>query len=351
MKGRTVPSVPQMPNPSQWAAARARQVLQRAIRQHLESLGYLEVETPLLVPAPGMEPHIQAFERRSCRRAADGPAPLWLHTSPEYAMKRLLADGMGPGLPALPGVPERRGLPHAQPRVHDARALPGADADYRAIMARPRGAGGGLRRARARRRAGAAGGAALDLAAPYERLTVREAFARARGHRPRRVRRRRRPARGRGRTRRCSSPDRPGEAFDDVFFRVMLDASSRGLDSTARASSSTGQRSMAALARRRATTPGGRAVRAVRRAGSSSRTASPSSPTPPSSGAASSRSRPSRVASAGRRYPLDEPFLRGGGADAGRRVASRSASTGCSCSSLGAESIADVLLFPAQAFV
>jgi elongation factor P--(R)-beta-lysine ligase len=42
--------------------ARARARLQGALRTHLGSRGFDEVETPCLVPAPGMEPHIRAFE-------------------------------------------------------------------------------------------------------------------------------------------------------------------------------------------------------------------------------------------------------------------------------------------------
>src|SRR5262249_6838310 len=68
-----------------------------ALRQFFHSLGYREVETPALVPAPGMEPHISAFSISyvSEMEAASARA-LYLHTSPEYAMKRLLASGSGP---------------------------------------------------------------------------------------------------------------------------------------------------------------------------------------------------------------------------------------------------------------
>jgi elongation factor P--(R)-beta-lysine ligase len=45
--------------------------------------GYLEVETPVLVPSPGLEVHLDAFE----------VGTRYLSTSPEYQMKRLLADG------------------------------------------------------------------------------------------------------------------------------------------------------------------------------------------------------------------------------------------------------------------
>ena len=62
-----------------------------AVRRFFEGRGFLEVETPLLVSAAGQEPHLTPFEteyrdpRRRLRR--------YLTTSPEYAMKRLLAAG------------------------------------------------------------------------------------------------------------------------------------------------------------------------------------------------------------------------------------------------------------------
>jgi lysyl-tRNA synthetase class 2 len=69
--------------------------LTRATRAFFEARGYTEVETPYAVPAPGEEVHLRAFETR--RICPDGSIePLWLHTSPEFAMKRLLAAGAGP---------------------------------------------------------------------------------------------------------------------------------------------------------------------------------------------------------------------------------------------------------------
>jgi lysyl-tRNA synthetase class 2 len=61
--------------------ARARVV--RSVRAFFESRGFLEVDTPLLVPSPGMDLHLDAIQ------AGAG----WLATSPEYQMKRLLAEG------------------------------------------------------------------------------------------------------------------------------------------------------------------------------------------------------------------------------------------------------------------
>ena len=65
------------------------------VRGYLQDRSYLEVETPYAVPAPGEEVHLRAFATR--REHVDGRLEnLWLHTSPEFAMKRLLVAGAGP---------------------------------------------------------------------------------------------------------------------------------------------------------------------------------------------------------------------------------------------------------------
>jgi elongation factor P--(R)-beta-lysine ligase len=74
---------------------RRRAELTAATRAFFGSRGYQEVETPYAVPVPGEEVHLRAFATQ--RLYPDGrTAPLWLHTSPEFAMKRLLAGGSGP---------------------------------------------------------------------------------------------------------------------------------------------------------------------------------------------------------------------------------------------------------------
>jgi len=81
---------------SRLEAAQARAQLYDLVRFRLTASGYLEVETPALVPHPGMEPHITAFESRyRPELGSTAERALYLHTSPEYAMKRLLADGFG----------------------------------------------------------------------------------------------------------------------------------------------------------------------------------------------------------------------------------------------------------------
>jgi lysyl-tRNA synthetase class 2 len=66
-----------------------------AIRRFFDGAGFLEVETPIAVPSPGLEPHLFAFESTLVGPDRKTEA-LYLHTSPEYAMKRMIARGTGP---------------------------------------------------------------------------------------------------------------------------------------------------------------------------------------------------------------------------------------------------------------
>jgi lysyl-tRNA synthetase class 2 len=74
---------------------RRRWLLTQATRAFFTARGYTEVETPYAVHTPGEEVHLRAF--RTEREYPDrGREPLWLHTSPEFAMKKLLVAGAGP---------------------------------------------------------------------------------------------------------------------------------------------------------------------------------------------------------------------------------------------------------------
>jgi lysyl-tRNA synthetase class 2 len=63
-------------------------------RAFFVSRGYMEVETPILVPSPGLDLHLDAFEAVSTAPHS-APRLRYLSTSPEYQMKRLLAQGAG----------------------------------------------------------------------------------------------------------------------------------------------------------------------------------------------------------------------------------------------------------------
>jgi lysyl-tRNA synthetase class 2 len=72
---------------------RRRNRLKAALRGLFEADGFLEVETPILQVSPGNETHIGAFA--TAITAPDGRvAPFYLHTSPEFCCKKLLAAGV-----------------------------------------------------------------------------------------------------------------------------------------------------------------------------------------------------------------------------------------------------------------
>ncbi len=162
-----------MPLESQWRAARLRMQMYAALRAHFGAAGYLEVETPTLVPTPGLEPHIDPFEAPFIPQTGVGARrSLWLHTSPEYAMKRLLADGSPPlfqicktyrnGEVSGTHNPEFTMLEFYRPH-----------ADYHAIMDDLESALAALPLPQ--------GGKGLFSTQPYERLTVRDAVLRHTG--------------------------------------------------------------------------------------------------------------------------------------------------------------------------
>jgi lysyl-tRNA synthetase class 2 len=206
------------------ASARARARLSAEVRRALGALGYEEVETPGLVPAPGMEPHLHPFRADFVPEGGGAATPLWLHTSPEYAMKRLLAGGMERIFQLVRvfrnGEVSRTHNPEFTmlELYRTGTGYDGIMADLERVLeacARALLPGGGTRVSRA--------GATLDLAAPFERLTMDEAFRRhagldlaACGNDAARLAEAARRA--------GHDPGPPGEPFEDVFFRVMLAA-------------------------------------------------------------------------------------------------------------------------------
>ena len=146
------------------AALEARARILGAVRAWFAGEGFLEVDTPARVPSPGQEVHLDAV--------ASGD--LWLVTSPEYHMKRLVAAGYERIFQI--GKAWRAGErgPHHQPEftlVEWYRAgepLAGIADDCEILL-------------RAAARAAAPLSPALDLTAPFERTTVREALSRHAG--------------------------------------------------------------------------------------------------------------------------------------------------------------------------
>jgi len=72
-------------DPRRRHAVATRRKVEKAIRAFFDAKNFEEVRTPLLVVSPGMEPHIRPLPLKN---------NLYLPTSPEFAMKKLLAGGL-----------------------------------------------------------------------------------------------------------------------------------------------------------------------------------------------------------------------------------------------------------------
>jgi lysyl-tRNA synthetase class 2 len=212
--------------PDRFALRRAylerRAALTQATRAFFAEQGFVEVETPALQVSPGLEPHLVAF-------ATDLVAPggarrrLYLHTSPEFAMKKLLVAGL-PRIFQLARVfrnAERASTHHPEFTMLEWYR---AGQDYNALMSD----------CEALLRAVAAQGVDrllwrghdCDPAAPCERLTVAEAFRRHTGidilatapdPRAPSLDLLAKAASGIG------IAARPGDGWDDLFFRIFLE--------------------------------------------------------------------------------------------------------------------------------
>ena len=122
-----------MTNASPWWAPhrhadRRPRLLQRnaiaaAIRDWFARRDFVEVETAALQVSPGNETHLSAFATEAILPDASR-APLYLHTSPEFACKKLLAAGEAKDLQLRPGLSQPRARSAAPSRIHHARMVP-----------------------------------------------------------------------------------------------------------------------------------------------------------------------------------------------------------------------------------
>ena len=332
---------------SKVAAIQARARLAAAVRAFLGSRGYQEVETPCLVPAPGMEPHLDAFEAPFVPEGGGAPRPLWLHTSPEYAMKRLLADGYQRVF-QLTRVFRNGEVSATHNPEFTMLELYRAGTDYRGIMEELEELVAEAARAILGRTRLARGGRELEVAPPFERLGVVDAFATragidlaACGGDGARLRA---AARARG-----LQAGPAGEGFGDAFFRVFLQAVEPGLGFPRPVYLVDWPASMAALARLE---PGGRWAERFELYLGGLELANGFSEL---NDAAEQRRRLEAEREERRRlgrpaYPVDERFLEA----VGRMPDAGGVAVGFDrllMLLLGAESIEEVLLFPACGFL
>jgi elongation factor P--(R)-beta-lysine ligase len=76
-----------------WKNLRLRAALLRRVREFFDRRGFLEVETPILSADTVVDRHLDPFTTSVRAEPGKPPRRLWLQTSPEQHMKRLLAAG------------------------------------------------------------------------------------------------------------------------------------------------------------------------------------------------------------------------------------------------------------------
>ena len=104
---------------------RRRARLAAETRAFFAARGYTEVETPCLVPVPGMEVHLHAFRSEYLPHLGAGERrTLWLRTSPELALKRLLVAGAGPVFELARVWRNGEAGPRARAGIHHAGMVP-----------------------------------------------------------------------------------------------------------------------------------------------------------------------------------------------------------------------------------
>ena len=75
-----------------WLLEKRSHLIQQ-IRSFFLDRGFLEIDAPTLVRYPGQEPHLEPFVT-AYRESSGRNMPLYLQTSPEFSMKKLLAAGL-----------------------------------------------------------------------------------------------------------------------------------------------------------------------------------------------------------------------------------------------------------------
>jgi len=203
-------------------AARGR--ILGAVRDFFAASGYVEVDTPALQASPGLEPHLKAFATVLHDPRDSTARTLYLHTSPEFAMKKLVAGGL-PRIWQLAHVyrdGERSATHHPEFSMLEWYR---AGAGYRDLMVELE--------ALLRRVQQAAGAAALrwrgrtaDARQAWQRLSVAEAFARHAGidllataPEPQRPD----AALLAAAAERIGIAPHPGDDWESLFFRIFLE--------------------------------------------------------------------------------------------------------------------------------
>jgi lysyl-tRNA synthetase class 2 len=232
---------PEMPPSQPWWAPEtlarkrpfldARRAATKAVRAYFQAEGFLDVETPILQVSGGIERHIRPLTTTLSEPLGQGSAARALHTSPEFAMKKLLVAGLPKIYQIARVFRDGERSPLHSPEFTMVEWYR-AGATYEAMMADGAavlaGVGKAAQRALAHDGMLRWQGRVCDPAQAPERLTVAEAFARHAGidllgtvddpsaFMPN-------PDKLRDAAKRGGIHASVSDTWEDIFFRVMLE--------------------------------------------------------------------------------------------------------------------------------
>lgn len=225
-----------------WETFRSRARIFERIREFFRRRGFLEVDPPILQPCPNIDPNVYPV---SVSDASGRGSPLFLHTSPEPSMKKLLAAGAGNIFYLGKVFRDREGSPLHTPEftmLEWYRVGESADSVMRDVeelllgLALEFAGGDALLR----------GGVEVPLREPWPRWELSDAFRDLLGS----------PVGDPAALRAALARKglRPGdaEAWDDLFFRACLDVVEPALRERGAVFLTGFPASLAAMARRRA---------------------------------------------------------------------------------------------------
>ncbi|OGF21450.1 EF-P lysine aminoacylase GenX [Candidatus Falkowbacteria bacterium RIFOXYB2_FULL_38_15] len=187
------------------------------IRDFFYKEGFLEVETPSMVAFPGMEPYLDPM-KVSLNLLEEKNIPASLITSPEYAMKKILAGGFSKIFQICKSFRAGEAIDSLHNPEFTILEWYRTHADYKDIMNDFEGLMAHVARGVTDLKIKYQG-SEIDLAPPWERLTMREAFQKYAKMNLDEVLDRESIERV---VKEKGYEVYPNDSFDDIFFKIFL---------------------------------------------------------------------------------------------------------------------------------
>jgi lysyl-tRNA synthetase class 2 len=158
-------------HPELWQQYFVREKVLRAIRSYFEKDNFHEIETPVLIPHPPAESYLDVFETTLLDRARRA-TPAYLSTSPEVPLKKLMVAGLGNCFSLTKSFRNMETQSHTHNPEFTILEWYRVGANYLDIMKDCEQ----LFLALVGKKTLVYQGETIDLSAPWERITIAEAF-------------------------------------------------------------------------------------------------------------------------------------------------------------------------------